>query len=125
MNEMWEGALFTPGQFGERIWWMSLQPSNILLGPVGSRSEQGGGLGADGWIEHNACARTIERLRPCQRWAGSFMDEALGSELTPNALEDGGRIGIRAPVLQPHAANSFATIGVSSSTGATSAVTPN
>ena len=30
---------------------------------------------------------------------------AQGSELTPNALEDDcGRVGIRAPVLQPHAA---------------------
>ena len=36
---------------------------------------------------------------------GSLLDEALGSELTPNALEDdGGRVGIRAPVLQPQAA---------------------
>ena len=34
-----------------------------------------------------------------------MLDEALGSELTPNALEDdGGRVGIRAPVLQPHVA---------------------
>ena len=33
------------------------------------------------------------------------MDEALGSELTPSALEeDVGRVGIRAPVLQPHEA---------------------
>ena len=31
--------------------------------------------------------------------------EAQGSELTPNALEDdGGRVGIRAPVSQPHVA---------------------
>ena len=34
-----------------------------------------------------------------------MLEEALGSELTPNALEDnGGRVGNRAPVLQPHAA---------------------
>ena len=50
-------------------------------------------------------ARTIKRLPPGKRWTGSLLDEALGSELTPNALEDDrGRVGIRAPVLQPHAA---------------------
>ena len=50
-------------------------------------------------------ARTIKRLPPGERWTGSLLDEALGSELTPNELEDdGGRVGIRAPVLQPHAA---------------------
>ena len=50
-------------------------------------------------------ARTIKRLPPGERWIGSLLDEALGSELTPNALEDdGGRVGIRARVLQPHAA---------------------
>ena len=50
-------------------------------------------------------ARTIKRLPPGERWTGSLLDEAQGSELTPNALEDdGGRVGIRAPVLQPHAA---------------------
>ena len=48
-------------------------------------------------------ARTIKRLPPGERWTGNLLDEALGSELTPNALEDdGGRVGIRAPVLQPH-----------------------
>ena len=50
-------------------------------------------------------ARTIKRLPPGERWTGSLLDEALGSELTPKAPEDdGGRVGIRAPVLQPHAA---------------------
>ena len=50
-------------------------------------------------------ARTIKRLPPGERWTGSLLDEALGSELTPNTLEDGGgRVGIRAPVLQPHVA---------------------
>ena len=50
-------------------------------------------------------ARTIKRLPPGERWTGSLLDEARGSELTPNALaDDGGRVGIRAPVLQPHAA---------------------
>ena len=49
--------------------------------------------------------RTIKRLPPGERWTGSLLDEAFGSELTPNALEDDGcRVGIRAPVLQPHAA---------------------
>ena len=51
-------------------------------------------------------ARKIKRLPPGERWTGSLLDEAQGSELTPNALEDeGGRVGIRAPVLQPHAAD--------------------
>ena len=50
-------------------------------------------------------ARSFKRLPPGERWTGSLLDEAQGNELTPNALEDdGGRVGIRAPVLQPHAA---------------------
>ena len=50
-------------------------------------------------------ARTTKRLPPSERWTGSLLNEALGSELTPSALEDdGGGVGIRAPVLQPHAA---------------------
>ena len=91
---------------------MPLQPSNRRLGPLDSRFEQGRFLGpmdgsntvfvgtASGVVE----ARTIRRLSPGERWTGSLLDEAQGSELTPNALEDdGGRVGIRAPVLQPHA----------------------
>ena len=43
---MWEGALFSPlAQFGERVWWMPLQPSNRRLGPLDSRFEQGRFLG--------------------------------------------------------------------------------
>ena len=50
-------------------------------------------------------ARTIKRMPPGERWTGSLLNEAHGSELTPNALDDDGdRVGIRAPVLQPHAA---------------------
>ena len=50
-------------------------------------------------------ARTIKWLPPGERWTGSLLNEAQGSELTPNLLEDGGgRVGIRALVLQPHAA---------------------
>ena len=92
---------------------MPLQPSNRRLGPLDSRFEQGRYLGpmdgsntvlvgtASGVVK----ARTIKRLPPGERWTGSLLDEAQGSELTPNALEDdGGRVGIRAPVLQPHAA---------------------
>ena len=100
-------------QFGERVWWMPLQPSNRRLGPLDSRFEQGTYLGpmdgsntvligtASGVVK----ARTIKRLPSGERWTGSLLDEALGRELTPNALEDyGGRVGIRAPMLQPHAA---------------------
>ena len=42
-------------------------------------------------------ARTIKRLPPDERSTGTLLDEALGNELTP-------RVGIRARVLQPHAA---------------------
>ena len=50
-------------------------------------------------------ARTIKRLPPGERWSGSLLDEACGSVLAPNALEDdGGRVVIKASVLQPHAA---------------------
>ena len=96
-------------QFGERVWWMPLLPSNRRLSPLGSRFEQGRYLGpmdgsstvligtASGVVK----ARTIKRLPPGERWTGSLLDEALCSELTPNTLEDdGGRVGIRAPVLK-------------------------
>ena len=50
-------------------------------------------------------ARTVKRLPPGERWIGCLLEEALGSELTPNALgDDGGRVGIKAPVSQPHEA---------------------
>ena len=101
------------GQFGELVRWMPLQPCNGPLGPLDSRFERGRYLGpldgsntvlvgtASGVVK----ARTIKRLPPGERWTGSLLDEAQGSELTPNALEDDGdRIGIRAPVLQPHVA---------------------
>ena len=100
-------------QFCERVWWMPSQPSNRRLGPLDSRFEQGRYLGPMdgsntvpiGTASGVAKARTIKRLPPGERWTASLLDEALGSELTPNALEnDGGRIGIRAPVLQPHEA---------------------
>ena len=106
-------AVLPLAQFGERVWWMPLQPSNRRLGPLDSRFEQGRYLGpmdgsntvlvgtASGVVK----ARTIKRMPPGERWTGSLLNEAQGSELTPNALEDdGGRVGIRAPVLQPHAA---------------------
>ena len=106
-------------QFGERVWWMPLQPSNRRLDPLDSRFEQGRYLGpmdgsntvfigtASGVVK----ARTIKRLPPGERWTDSLLHEALGSELTPNALEDdGGRVGIRAPVLQPHAAVPLPTL---------------
>ena len=92
---------------------MPLQPPNRRLGPLDSRFEQGRYLGpmdgsntvlvgtASGVVK----ARTIKRLPPGERWTGNLLDEALGSELTPSAPEDdGGRVGIRALVLQPHAA---------------------
>ena len=100
-------------QFGERVWWMPLQPSNRRLGPLDSRFEpgrylgpmDGSNTGLVGTASGVVNARTIKRLPPGERWTGSLLDEAHGSELAPNALEDdGGRVGIRAPVLQPHAA---------------------
>ena len=91
---------------------MPLQPSNRRLGPLDSRFEQGRYFGPMdgsntvlvGTASGVAKVRTIKRLPPGERWTGSLLDEALGSELAPSALEDdGGRIGIRGPVLQPHA----------------------
>ena len=92
---------------------MPLQPSNRRLGPLDSRFEQGRYFGpmdgsntvfvgtASGVLK----AQTIKRSPPGDRWTGSLLDEGPGGDLTPNALEDdGGRVGIRAPVLQPHAA---------------------
>ena len=85
-------------QFGERVWWMPLQPSNRRLGPLDSRFEQGRYLGpmdgsntvlvgtASGVVK----ARTIKRMPPGERWTGSLLNEAQGSELTPNALDDDG-----------------------------------
>ena len=50
-------------------------------------------------------AGTMKRLPPSERWNGSLLDETNGSEVAPNAPEDDcGRVGTRAPVLQPHAA---------------------
>ena len=100
-------------QFGERVWWMPLQPSIRRLGPLDSRFEQGRCLGPMdgsntvivGTASAVVKARTTKRLPPGERWTGSLLDEAQGSEFTPHPLEDdGGRVGIRALVLQPHAA---------------------
>ena len=95
-------AVLPLAQFGERVWWMPLKPSNRRLGPLDSRFEQGRYLGpmdgsntvlvgtASGVVK----ARTLKRLPPGERWTGSLLDEAQASELTPNALEDdGGRVG--------------------------------
>ena len=106
-------AVLTLAQFSERIWWMPLQPSNRRPCPLHSRFEQGRYLGPMdgsntvfiGTTSGVVKAQTIKRLPPGERWTGSLLDEALGSELTPGALEDdGGRVGIRAPVFQAHVA---------------------
>ena len=94
-------------QFGERVWWMPLQPSNRRLGALDSRFPQRRYV--DTVLIGTTCgvvkARTIERLPPGERWIGSLLDEALGSELTLNAVEDdGSRVRIRALVLQPYEA---------------------
>ena len=46
-NERNVGGRAVPplAQFGERVWWMPLQPSNRRLGPLDSRFEQGRHLG--------------------------------------------------------------------------------
>ena len=76
-------------QFGERVWWMPLKPSNRHLGPLDARFEQGRYLGprdgsntvlvgtASGVVK----ARTIKRLPPGERWTGNLQDESPGSEL--------------------------------------------
>ena len=83
---MWEGALFRPRHSSVNECGGCLVGSNTVL--VGT---------ASGLVK----ARTIKRLPPGERWTGTLLDEALGSELAPYALEDDGA---RAPVLQPHAA---------------------
>ena len=75
-------------QLGEQVWWMPLQPSNRRLGPLDSRFEQGRYLrlmdGSNTVIVGTASgvvkARTIKRLPPGERWTGSLLDEAQGSE---------------------------------------------
>ena len=100
-------------QFSERVWWMPSQPSNRRLGPLDSRFEQerylgpmaGSSTALVGTASGVAKARTVRRLPPGERWTGSLLDEARGSELAPDTLEDdGGGVGITAPVLQPHVA---------------------
>ena len=80
-------AVLRLAQLCERVWWMPLKPSNRRLGPLDSRFEQGRYLGpmdgsntelvgtAGGVVK----ARTIKRLPPGERWAGSLLDEARGS----------------------------------------------
>ena len=95
-------------QFGERVWWMPVQPSNRRLGPLDSRFEQGKYLGPmDG--PNTVFIGTAGGMVNFQaNYGRSLLDEALGSELTLNALEDDvGRVGIRAPVSQPHEAVPF------------------
>ena len=107
-------AVLPLAQFGERVWRMPLQPSNRRLGPLDSRLEQGRYLepmdGSNTVLVGSGVvkSRTIKRSPPCERWNGSLLDEAHGSALARHALEDVGcRVGIRAPVLQPHAAVSL------------------
>ena len=71
-------------------------------------------------------ARTIKRLPPSERWTGNLLDEVLGSELTPNALEDdGGRVGDQSACVATTCGNSSASTCARISTGATSVVAPN
>ena len=108
---------------------MPLQPSTRRLGPWESRFEQGGYMGpmggsntvligtASGVVK----ARTMKWLPPCERWNGSLLDEARGSELVPCALEDdGSRIGIRPRVLRGRACPT--TTGARHPTGATGTI---
>ena len=81
MNEMWRRRAVLPlAQFGERIWWMPLQPSTRRLGPLDSRFEQGRYLGpmdgsntilvgtASGVVrpeQSNNCRRANDGLAAC------------------------------------------------------------
>ena len=65
----------------------------------------------DRWIDRIQCLRHCKwsgespNKQTVAEWNGSLLDEAHGSEMAPNALEDdGGGVGTRALVLQPHAA---------------------
>ena len=101
-------AVLPLAQFGERVWWMPLQPSNRRLDLwIHDLNKV---LGTDGWIEHGTYRH--------RKWCGEgpnnqtiaarrTMDWQLAgrSRVTPNALkDDGGRVGIRALVSQPHEA---------------------
>ena len=99
-------------QFGEWVWWIPVQPFNRRLGPLQSRHEQGRYLGpldrsntvlvgtASGESPNDQTVAASRTVRGMLVGRGTRQ-----RTLAPNALEDdGGRIGISAPVLQPHAA---------------------
>ena len=113
---MWEGALFplwqsSVNECGGRL---CSHPTVVWALWIHDLSKEGTW---DQWMDRTrrllapqveVKAGTIKRLPQGDRQTGSLLDEALGSGLTPNALEDdGGRVGIRALVLQPHEAVSF------------------
>ena len=112
-KEMWEGVLFLlwHNSVNECGGCLCSHPTVVWDPWIHDLSKEGIW---DRWMDQTVFvgtasgvvkARTIKRLPPGERWTGSLLNEAQGSELTPNALEDdGGRVGIRAPVLQPHAA---------------------
>ena len=112
-DETWEGAVSPWHSLVSECGGCRCSHPAAVWGPLDSRFEQGRYLGPMdgsntvfiGTASAVVNGRTIKRLPPGERWTGILLDEELGSELTPNALEDdGGRVGIRAPVLQPHAA---------------------
>ena len=81
-RSVWRRAVPPLAQFGERASWMPLQPSNRRLGPLDSRFEQRVNMG------------------PMDGSSAVRLGTANGVGECPNNQT----VGIRAPVLQPHAA---------------------
>ena len=102
-KEVWGGAPFPPwhSSLSECGGWLSSHPT-VVWALLDLRFEQGRYLGP---MDGSKTVLTIKRPPPGERWKFSLFDKAHGFESAPNALEDdGGRVGSRAPVLQPHAA---------------------
>ena len=67
------GAVPSLAQFGERVWWMPLQPSNRRLGPLDSRFKRGYLGPMDGL---NQCLLALRSGQPGERL---HLEEAQGS----------------------------------------------
>ena len=74
-------------QFGERVWWMPLQPSNRLW--IHDLNKEGTW---DRWMDRtrylldckwSGKGPNNQTMPPSDSWTGNLLDEALGSEQTP------------------------------------------
>ena len=89
-------------QFGERVWWMPRLGSH----PTVVRTFWSLGLSKEGTCWHRKWSGESpnnQTFAAGRTTGGQLVGRSTGSELAPHALEDdGGRVGIRAPVVQPH-----------------------